>query len=998
MLRITTYTADAAKRYFGSLSRADGSYYIEGSELDGVWGGKGAEMLGLSGPVKQKDYNALLDNLHPETGEQLTPRVRADRRSMADFTVSVHKAVSALHAVGGDQATKDVNEVVPEAMADLMKQIEADAATRVRRNGKNHDRTTGNLVWATFVHYSARPVNGVVDPHLHAHICVMNQTFDPVEKRWKAAQLGAIMRDAPFFQAYFDACVARGLEARGYEIQGDDKSWRIVGVPDSLTRKFSRRTQLIEKTAAALGITDPEKKAELGQRTREPKGQTPSFAELQGQWRQRLTHEERDALAALSARVPRAAERPSKARDESILRQVPERSQSDEKEVPPAPPVPAKEDRRISSEDRSPETEKPERPAALDRSTRRVIDAVVKSLLERESVVPELKLIHAALIQNPGKVTVAQVRVRLDEREDLIRREHGGIRQVTTRAALDEERLMVKLARDGRGQCDAMSRKQWEIRDESLNPAQRAAVRHVLASTDRVTVMHGGTATGRVPVLEETVRAVEKCGHIARVFAPSADAARGLFRDSGFKQADTLSRLLSDKDHPARSRDTVWFIGDAHQLGNKQMTELLTLAKECRSRVVLLGDVREHQAFGRGDALRVLINHAGLKPAGLSELFRQRGRYREAAEALSVGLVERAVEELSKVESFRARKLQEGRAELAQEFVSALKRGRTALAVAPTRTEREKVTDAIRTELKREGVLGKAQRLTTLTPAGLTEAERSDASKYEAGMVIQFMRGVKGLPKLRWNGFRAGERVTVLGRDPFGNVAVSGGGQVRTLPLRHADRFEVFRKSETEIAVGDTIRITRSGYFGGEPQRPKWDRNPIIDKLNVRYARKQNAKRLLDNGALLRVKGFTRNGDIKVEGSRVIPRDYAHIEHGYCLSPHAARTRTVREVFVSMPAYSTGPGSVEQLRTAMNCGRDRVTVFTDDKDDFVKRAAERPDRPSATRVAEHGRSGVSRNDAKATLERARLNREVNEWMRESQKRSKLKLREHEHER
>ena len=115
-------------------------------------------------------------------------------------------------------------------------------------------------------------------------------------------------------------------------------------------------------------------------------------------------------------------------------------------------------------------------------------------------------------------------------------------------------------------------------------------------------------------------------------------------------------------------------------------------------------------------------------------------------------------------------------------------------------------------------------------------------------------------------------------------------------------------------------------------------------------------------------------------------------------NPREAAYRIMRTVFISMPAYSTGPGSVEQLRTTMNCGRDRVTVFTDDRESFVKRASERPERPSATRVAEHGRSAVSRDDAKATLERERLNREVNEWMRESQERSKKKLQEREHER
>src|SRR5271168_2172199 len=76
MLRITPSTsAKGAKEYFTqSLSRDDTGYYHEGQELAGAWGGKGSQMLGLSGPVSQEAYFALCDNRNPSTGEQMSPR------------------------------------------------------------------------------------------------------------------------------------------------------------------------------------------------------------------------------------------------------------------------------------------------------------------------------------------------------------------------------------------------------------------------------------------------------------------------------------------------------------------------------------------------------------------------------------------------------------------------------------------------------------------------------------------------------------------------------------------------------------------------------------------------------------------------------------------------------------------------------------------------------------------------------------------------------------
>ena len=92
MLIVTPSISSArAKRYFGeSLKRDD--YYIDGQEIAGQWFGKGAEQLGLAGQVDQESYFALCDNLNPETGEQLTPRQKSNRRPMYDWTFSAPKA------------------------------------------------------------------------------------------------------------------------------------------------------------------------------------------------------------------------------------------------------------------------------------------------------------------------------------------------------------------------------------------------------------------------------------------------------------------------------------------------------------------------------------------------------------------------------------------------------------------------------------------------------------------------------------------------------------------------------------------------------------------------------------------------------------------------------------------------------------------------------------------------------------------------------------------
>ena len=178
MLRVTASTSsDGAKRYYGEgLSRSD--YYIDGQEVAGLWGGKGAERLGLSGQVDAQSYFALCDNRNPATGEQLTPRLKENRRVGYDWTFSAPKAVSVLYEISRDER---ILEAFQNSYRETLTDAEAEMKTRVRSGGKNEDRLTQNAVWAEFNHFTARPVNQQPSPHLHAHCFVFNFSYDETE-------------------------------------------------------------------------------------------------------------------------------------------------------------------------------------------------------------------------------------------------------------------------------------------------------------------------------------------------------------------------------------------------------------------------------------------------------------------------------------------------------------------------------------------------------------------------------------------------------------------------------------------------------------------------------------------------------------------------------------------------------------------------------------------------------------------------------------------------
>jgi conjugative relaxase-like TrwC/TraI family protein len=281
-----------AKEYFAqSLKRED--YYSEGQEVRGDWNGVAAEKLGLAGAVTQKTFDSLCDNKIPGTDERLTQRNKSNRTVGYDFNFHCPKSVSVAYEFTRDECILDAFKL---SVSQTMREIESEIKTRVRKNGADENRTTGNMAWAEFVHFTARPVNGIPDPHLHAHCYAFNTTWDDVEKKWKAGQFRDLKADAPYFEAAFHARFAGRLAELGYRIERTAKGWELAGVPQRVLDEFSKRTEQVEQKAKELGITSAKQKDGLAALTRERKQKDIEKSDLRELWDKRISADERQAI------------------------------------------------------------------------------------------------------------------------------------------------------------------------------------------------------------------------------------------------------------------------------------------------------------------------------------------------------------------------------------------------------------------------------------------------------------------------------------------------------------------------------------------------------------------------------------------------------------------------------------------------------------------------------------------------------------------------------
>ncbi|MFO0958263.1 MAG: MobF family relaxase [Isosphaeraceae bacterium] len=268
----------------------------------GQWVGGLREPLGLGGQSTFEQFDALADNRHPLTGDLLRPLARDNGRIGLDMTFNSSKSVGIAREMAGLDNAGDprIETAHNEAVAYAMSFVEKDMRARVRVGGENTDRITGNMIAHLQTHRDTRILaeDQLPDMSLHTHAFVFNLTHDPVEGKWKAAEMGQIKHDAPYYEAIYHNRLASNLRQLGYGVRKKDKAFEIEGITDDLVRKYSRRRAYIDQVAEKLGITSPEGRNTLGATTR--LGKVKERADdLNRYWVSRLTDAERQQLTGL---------------------------------------------------------------------------------------------------------------------------------------------------------------------------------------------------------------------------------------------------------------------------------------------------------------------------------------------------------------------------------------------------------------------------------------------------------------------------------------------------------------------------------------------------------------------------------------------------------------------------------------------------------------------------------------------------------------------------
>ena len=847
------------------------------------WAGKGAEALGLSGPVGPDTFRQILEGKVPD-GPQLGRRGKdgeIHHRPGRDVTLSAPKSVSLLAMVGGDDRIVEAHD---KAVGKTLAWIE-EYAVRTRMQ----DKATGamvraggqKMVAATFRHDTSRNL----DPQLHTH-CVIANMVQSEDGKWRTMVDDGLFKGKMAIGAIYRAELAEGLRGLAYGIEKThaDGRFEIAGVPRDVIEAFSTRRAEIEAAMAERGLGTPA---------------------------------ENPHIAARATLMTRAAKRDM---DKTALRetwQLQARALGFATEA-------ICTNARQAERDRSP-------PDLFAHPGDAAADAVrwaVEHLSERQAVFGHHDLLAATLGRGPGAVSAAAAEraIATLEHEGSLHAarglDHG--RHWTTDAALGRESETIALMRAGQGVERAIMRgwiTETKLRNGRLNEGQKAAVRTILAAKDRVIGVQGYAGTGKTTMLNRLRVLAERRGYRVAGLAPSASAANTLGKEAGI-ESETLQRFLARhaglvegrgtakglRNLRSRLAKTVLVVDESSLASSEQMRGLLRAATTLRfARVVLVGDEKQLGAVEAGKPFAQL-RAAGMSTVVMDEIVRQRdAELREAVCASLAGEVKTAFAKLGGHIAQVDRDAIGTHA--AQRWLQLAPEQRAATGVtAPTRALRDTINETIRAQLVVEGdVAGPARQVEKLVSRGLTRAQMTVAANYAIGDTVIFNRAYKTL------GVSAGDERRVVGVDRQWkrvDLADDQGRIVKWAPERLAAAkggVEVYRGVAMELRAGDRVRWTRNdpgaGLVNGATATVE-----RIERGGVRFR--------LEDGSVARLAG----SDPQMR----------HLDHAWAATVHAFQGRTVDQIIAAMPAEHPQLTTQQAFYVAISRARDRAELVTDD--------------------------------------------------------------------
>lgn len=614
MLNVHKISSAAGARQYQSEAheineQTASNYYSDKDKIAGEWHGSLAEMVGLKGEVDFDQFEELLKGKAGDFQKFAYDKPGAKNLPGWDLTFVVPKSLSIISEVYGDDR---IHGAVMNTVKTVLSHLETDlVGTRIRTKlGINYEKT-GNTAAALFLHKTARPVtvDGVkhVDPLLHVHAVLANMTIN------SAGKASAIHGNIPYkeLRSMFNDELAKEVRQLGYDVdiykdKNNEVDFKLERVSEKAEKQFSKRSKVVKEYINEHGDTRFINKI-AGAATRENKD---GNIDLMTQWHNQMHMLGEDYSAVVA-----------QARTADIEHSIP--------------------------------------PGAAD------VLAAFHEITETDPTVSLDKLVNAIKAKNPGRSGIADIQSTINHLRgagkivevnvDVARRGFG--RHFTTAAIIKQRDELRSLTTAGVGMyaalADSASAESFVSKVEAAGDfawhgTQRDALTNTLSNNDFVTVIEGWAGTGKTTtVLSGLNQFAQQAGLKIEGLAPMAVAASNLESEAGIKSStvalfitkyekeiqrlstlrDQISRSHTDeaeyRDLQSKHENKLLVMDEAGTANASDMLKVLKMAKDSRSKIVLVGDRSQIEAIDGRNAFATIAESATSYTA-LTNIMRQK--------------------------------------------------------------------------------------------------------------------------------------------------------------------------------------------------------------------------------------------------------------------------------------------------------------------------------------------------------------------------------------
>ncbi|MCD8561438.1 MAG: relaxase domain-containing protein [Shewanella xiamenensis] len=956
-------------------------YYVDGLSPS-EWFGDGAETLGLSGDVDRETFKSLLEGQLPDGQKLGTVRDGEWKHQPGiDLTFLAPKSVSILSEVVGDQRLLSAHDKAVQAVLRYIEQEYIVTRNRNRAENTVEYEKTASMVAATFKHTTSR----AFDPLLHTHVVVMNAT-QRADGLWRSIENKPLFIDQKHLGLIYRQYLAEEVQSLGYGLDHEKGgTWEIASISKEVIREFSKRSEAIEKALEARGKTrDSATAAEKETATLDTRDRKVHMerGELLEKWHAEIGEDKLNDLKKVirqsQANIPTL-----EMKTEALLERVKVANEA----VMWATEHLGERDTSWTHHDLVKEASRYAGSRVLLSDVNNAIDAAIGSGQLIDKSVRTFDKVSKREIDVRGYTSKAAI----DIEDEVLKEEYLGRDRVQALCSREQAAAAISNAEEKANEFGY----EW-------NADQRKATEGILLSENRIVGVQGFAGTAKTTsVLRTVAETARDMGYEVRGLTPTNSAGQSLIDGAGIQSGTIQSFLAQNRNEWVQERKThtqidkidkrleqiekalsnpyvdektgilipensplyqkrldelqyerselqgerdglgkmlektpqLWIVDESSMVGSKLMRDLLQRAGQSGASVVLTGDIRQLASVEAGAAFRQLQNH-GMETYHLEEIVRQTNR--GTRDAVYLSLMKNASHALSRLEEsgstikeMVSRKKngkidheksgEARRQELVTDYMALAPQERAkSIILEPSREGRRRTNELVREALKKEGTLGEELRTNQLSPVDATEAERRVVTSYQNEQIVRFARSFKR------EGIKKGLYYQVVGRDNNDILLKKFGANeqadlIRFSPERYAAKnIQMFNLTESGLAVGETI-VWRDN------DKPTGRLNN--DTATVEKIEGTNVTFRLSNG---------KTGEFDM-----FKLANSHWDHGYAMTVHSAQGKTAQNVFVHAETNREALLNTEQFYVQISRAKDRVYLYTDSKEGFVRAVEQR---------------------------------------------------------